>query len=381
MYQIAQNMIYLFILLAFLVSALWGWITIPSIVIISKKKRLFDVVSERKSHSGEVPRLGGMSFYPAFLTAFCALVALRFSINLDVNHNLLQDLNIEILYFISGATMLYFIGLADDLSEIGYRTKFLIQTLTSTLLVMSGVYIKNLHGLFGLYELYPAFGMILTVLFSVFIINAYNLIDGIDGLCSGLAFISLSFLCFWFSYNHIYSYAMMAASMLGVLAVFFIYNTTGKRMKVFMGDTGSLMLGFLIVYLSLKFYDVNSIPAFSNSINAPAIFVGLIFIPAFDTFRVFIVRIMAGESPFVADKRHIHHKLLRLQLPHIYCTLIILLAQVLFLTFNFLLSELSITMILFIDVLIGIVLIKVFDILGNRRERTATIKQFKHLTL
>ncbi|GAB1359764.1 MraY family glycosyltransferase [Porphyromonadaceae bacterium] len=373
-------MIYLFILLAFLVSALWGWITIPSIVIISKKKRLFDVVSERKSHSGEVPRLGGISFYPAFLTAFCALVALRFSINLDVNHNLLQDLNIEILYFISGATMLYFIGLADDLSELGYRTKFLVQTLSSILLAMSGVYIKNLHGLFGIYELYPAFGMILTVLISVFIINAYNLIDGIDGLCSGLAFISLSFLCFWFSYNHIYSYAMMAASMLGVLSVFFIYNTTGKRMKVFMGDTGSLMLGFLIIYLSLKFYDLNSIPAFSNSINAPAVFVGLLFIPAFDTFRVFIVRIMAGESPFVADKRHIHHKLLRLQLPHIYCTLIILLAQVLFLALNFFLSHLSITIVLFIDILFGIILIKVFDILGNRKER-AIDNQIKHITL
>ena len=190
--------------------------------------------------------------------------------------------------------------------------------------------------------LLTAGGALLTVLVVVLLTNAYNLIDGIDGLCSGLSILALFTFGVWFLTHHIYVYAMMSMAMGGVVTIFFFYNVMGHRMKIFMGDTGSLLLGFVIAFLGLKFYDLNINGEFYRIDAAPAVFLGIVFIPAFDTVRVFCVRMAAGLSPFYPDRRHIHHKLLRIGLTHLQGTLVIVVLQACFILLNFLLRNFNI---------------------------------------
>ena len=257
----------LLVIATFLLSAAAGWLTIPRIVMISKKKKLFDELSARKSHTGAVPRLGGVSFLPAFLFSFSLAVGLRYMLGLDVAAPHEMAIPREFMFLVSGATVLFCVGLADDLAGVGYRIKFLAQLLSAALLLCSGVWIDNLDGLFGLHHVPTAVGALLTVLVVVLLTNAYNLIDGIDGLCSGLSILALFTFGVWFLTHHIYVYAMMSMAMGGVVTIFFFYNVMGHRMKIFMGDTGSLFLGGAVAGL-----------AFACEMPLILLLVGLIYI-------------------------------------------------------------------------------------------------------
>ena len=149
--------------------------------------------------------------------------------------------------------------------------------------------------------------------------------------------------------------------------VFFFYNVSGKRMKIFMGDTGSLTLGYLIAFFGLEFYNMNINTDMFHIRSAPAVFLGMVFIPAFDTLRVFCVRIKAGLSPFYPDKRHIHHKMLRIGLTHFRSAMVIIALQAGFILLNILLKDLNINLLFAIDIVLGILLIRLLDILGNRK--------------
>ena len=260
----------------------------------------------------------------------------------------------EFMFLVSGATVLFCVGLADDLAGVGYRIKFLAQLLSAALLLCSGVWIDNLDGLFGLHHVPTAVGALLTVLVVVLLTNAYNLIDGIDGLCSGLSILALFTFGVWF------------LTMGGVVTIFFFYNVMGHRMKIFMGDTGSLLLGFVIAFLGLKFYDLNINGEFYRIDAAPAVFLGIVFIPAFDTVRVFCVRMAAGLSPFYPDRRHIHHKLLRIGLTHLQGTLVIVVLQACFILLNFLLRNVNINLLFGINLVLGVLLIQGLNALGGR---------------
>lgn len=250
----------IFVILTFVISALSGWLTIPKIILISKKKKLFDELSARKSHHGNVPRLGGVSFFPSFLFSVTLLLGMCYYQGLTVAASPVEAAAFKELFFvIAGGTLLFFVGLADDLSGLSYKPKFVAQILVGVLLIYGGVGIENLGGLFGLYHIPSSVGWVLTVLVTVLLVNAYNLIDGIDGLCSGLALLALGAFGGWFCWNHLYVYGMMAMGIAGVVSVFFFYNVLGRRMKIFMGDTGSLTLGFLIAFFGLKFYNLKSI--------------------------------------------------------------------------------------------------------------------------
>lgn len=217
-----------------------------------------------------------------------------------------------------------------------------------------------MQGLLLLHQIPTWIAYTVSVLFIIFIVNAYNLIDGVDGLCSGLSSITLLSLGAWFIYIDLYVYAMIAFGMLGVVLAFFKYNITGNRLKIFMGDTGSLTLGFLIIFLSLKFLQQSSMDVDSSYYhikNPIAIMVGLLFIPTFDTLRVFTSRISRGKSPFHPDKTHIHHKLLSMRMSHIQSTITLLCAQIVFILLNILLSEvlmLNINIVLLIDLILAV---------------------------
>lgn len=355
-----------FIIAAFLLSVGTGWVIIPRIVMISKKKRLFDELSARKSHTGMVPRLGGASFFPTFLFAFTLTMGMRYIFGYNVADDYFMDSLRELMFLLAGSTVLFCVGMADDLTGVGYKGKFLAQTLSAVLICCSGVEITSLDGLFGIYEIPYWVGVVLTVLVIVLLANAYNLIDGIDGLCSGLSLLALLTFGFWFIVHGIYVYAMMAMAMAGVVLVFFFYNVLGKRLKVFMGDTGSLLLGYLIAFLGLKFYSLNVSGEFFRINAAPAVFLGVVSIPVFDIVRVFCARMVAGLSPFYPDRRHIHHKLLRIGLTHLQSAMVIVLLQVGFILLNFLLRNVSINLLLAINVALGFAVNYLLNVLGGR---------------
>ncbi|MDE5944731.1 MAG: undecaprenyl/decaprenyl-phosphate alpha-N-acetylglucosaminyl 1-phosphate transferase, partial [Rikenella sp.] len=176
----------LFVILTFGISAAMGWFTIPRIVIIAKIKRLFDEHNSRKVHKGAIPRLGGLSFFPAALFSFAFVLGLRYYYGYDISLDLQIELLTEFLFVLSGMLILYFVGMADDLIGVGYRNKFVAQIFAAVCLVLAGVTVFDLQGLLGIHRLPFAWDTLLTVVAVVLVVNAFNLIDGVDGLCSGL---------------------------------------------------------------------------------------------------------------------------------------------------------------------------------------------------
>lgn len=347
-----------FVILTFAISAAIGWFAIPRIVIIAKIKRLFDEPNSRKVHKGAIPRLGGLSFFPAALFSFAFVLGLRYYYGYDISLDLQVELLTEFLFVMAGMLILYFVGMADDLIGVGYRNKFVAQIFAAVCLVFAGVTVFDLQGLFGVYRLPFAMDALLTIAVVVLTVNAFNLIDGVDGLCSGLGTIILTTLGILFIYYQLFVYAMFAFGMVGVLIAFFQYNVLGTRLKVFMGDTGSLTLGYMIVFLGLKFVNLENTTFIASGLNSTlAILAGLLFVPVFDTCRVFVSRISRGKSPFFPDKNHVHHKLLQLNRTHLQSTGILLLMEAGFILMNFALAELAglgINWILLIDILLGV---------------------------
>lgn len=352
-------MVYLlFVLLTFLISAAIGWFAIPRVVIIAKMKRLFDTPDIRKVHHGAIPRLGGLTFFPAAIFSFAFVLGLRYYFGYDITMDLQMELLTEFLFVISGMFILYFVGMADDLIGVSYKSKFLAQIIAAGCLVLAGVTIYDMQGLAGVHRLPYILDVLLTVGVVVLTINAFNLIDGVDGLCSGLGAIILTSLGVCYIWLDLYVYAMFAFGMLGVLIAFFQYNVLGTRLKIFMGDTGSLTLGYMIIYLGLKFMNLEeSTSVHMGSQSTLALLLGMLFVPIFDTCRVFFSRISRGKSPFYPDKNHIHHKLLQLGWTHLHSTVILLGLQVFFIVLNIVLSEifeLNVNLVVVIDIAVGI---------------------------
>ena len=292
----------------FLLSLLLGMVIVPKILLISYKKRLFDMPDSRKVHQLPIPRLGGISFFPVILISLCFMLGIRLFCE-GTTENLPAN---EFLFFVVGGMMLFLIGVADDLVGVSYRYKFLVQILAAFLIVWPGEWFNTLGGLFGIYELPMFLGVLFTLFVVVYITNAINLIDGIDGLASGLSCISLFLLgtlCMVEGDEH---YALLAFSTFGVIVPFWFYNVFGNAKrghKLFMGDTGSLILGYIIslLVIHLSHADEAGATAHSNMVLA----FSTLIVPLFDVVRVVIHRLREKKNPFLPDKNHFHHKLLR----------------------------------------------------------------------
>lgn len=363
----------LFVFLAFIISLIIGLIAIPNIVIIAKAKRLLDKPSSRKVHVDAVPRLGGISFFPSAMIAFCFALGIRYYFDFELPLEREGVFLTEFLFFIAGIFMLYIIGLADDIVGVGFRQKFFVQIVSASLLILAGLGIDSFEGLFLLNDPGEFITSTFTIISVVLVINAFNLIDGVDGLCSGISVIVLSTFGGWFAYIGEYVYAMMAFSMIGVVVTFFLYNVLGRRLKIFMGDTGSLTLGFMIAFLGLKFvsFDTSTYPDTIYLVSPLTLLGGVLFVPLFDTMRVFLSRIMKGKSPFHADKTHIHHKLLALGFSHLQSTSILLISTVCFLLLTILLSQvlgLNINIVFLINILVSVFINFMLNKLSARRD-------------
>lgn len=345
-------MIYFCIFGAFLLSVLLATLILPRILMISYKKRLFDIPDDkRKVHKIPVPRLGGLSFFPVILITVSLVVGIQGSFSgYLLSEDWGWDLFIRYLFFVVGFTLLYLVGVADDLAGVGYKYKFLVQILSASLFPLSGLWINSLGGLLGIYEIPTFVGILLTIFLTIYITNAINLIDGIDGLASGLSCISLAVLCVICSLTGHSVHALLSAAALGVVLIFYYYNVfSAQGRKLFMGDAGSLTLGYILSFLIIHFWmATDEWSPFTR--NLQIVTISTLLIPLLDVVRVFSSRIRERRNPFLPDKNHIHHKLLRTGMRIRWVMITLLLSSLFFILLNFGMSfYMNPTFILIID--------------------------------
>jgi UDP-N-acetylmuramyl pentapeptide phosphotransferase/UDP-N-acetylglucosamine-1-phosphate transferase len=281
------------------------YVCIPPIVRISQEKKLFDVPNSRKLNKTVIPTLGGVSIFIGItLSSILFIGQIEFP---------------EFRYIFAALIMLFFIGLKDDILIIAPMKKLLIQVLAAGVLVFMGnVQISSLSNLFYLNQISIWMSAPISFMLLLFLINAINLIDGIDGLAASITILVSSVLGVWFLITGHFAYTILSFAVAGSLLAFLRFNLWGNENKVFMGDTGSLVLGCLLGILAIKFLSFNvTAPEMVRIYNAPNFILSLLIVPVTDTLRVFAIRLYQGRSPFSADMNHIHHILIRSGMKHI----------------------------------------------------------------
>ncbi|SFO88521.1 glycosyltransferase family 4 protein [Prevotella sp. tf2-5] len=341
----------IYLLVAFLLSLVCGVVFTPLILDFCKRKRLYDIPNERKVHKNATPRMGGFSFFPSMLIAFTAILMF---VPITDKYNL--SVNIWSAVFFIGLLVIYLTGIVDDLVGLKAPTKFIVQIATACLLPFCGLYINNLYGLFGIHEIPYYIGIPLTIFIMVLIDNAINLIDGIDGLAASISLLALTGFLVYFRHYQVFvnTYSILTAGMMGALVAFLYFNLFGKiekNTKIFMGDSGSLSLGFTLGFLFIKCASDNT-AIWQTRQEALLVPLTLLFVSMADVVRVTIYRFIHHKPLFLADKNHIHHKLMRAGLTQHQTLACILCLSVFFVILNYLLyTVLSSTWILVIDIL------------------------------
>lgn len=300
---------YLNVIASFIIAFLITWLAIPRIVRIAKFRRYTDKPGNRKIHKNEIPTLGGIGIFSGFFV----------SLMLFVNGN------IEYITIIAAASMTIFLmGTKDDLVNMDPPKKLLVEFLVAILIATaSDLRFTTFHGFLGIDTIPLWVSIMVTVFLIILIMNAFNLIDGIDGLAASIGILISTVYAIWFWLNGAVGYAVMAMAIAGALSAFLPFNVYKGRFKIFMGDTGSLTIGLLLAILTIKFNELNAIETTAFRFqSAPAISIGILFLPLFDTLRVTIIRITQGQNPFQGDNNHLHHRLLRLGFTHKKSTLI-----------------------------------------------------------
>ena len=276
----------------------------------------------------------------------------------------------EFCLFFCGLLFLYLGGIKDDLIGMRFRAKFAIQIIASILIVFSGLYINNFYGFLTIYEVPIWIGIPLTIVVLVFIINAINMIDGMDGLASGISIFALCVYGTLFLLHGLWYYSILAFSTVGVLTTFFYYNVFGnvkKGRKLFMGDSGSLALGYILGFLSLRyvFYNPDIITPIGNTL---VIAVSPILIPMLDVTRVMLSRVKRHKHLFKPDRNHIHHKLMDMNLGKSTALVVLLCITSGFCAINFALMRFLNSFYIFsIDIIVWILLNIYFTHLINKR--------------
>ncbi|MCF2444226.1 undecaprenyl/decaprenyl-phosphate alpha-N-acetylglucosaminyl 1-phosphate transferase [Dyadobacter sp. CY345] len=316
-------------ILSFLIACFLSIISIPIIINLSNLLHLTAKPGFRSSHQTETPTLGGIAIFASTLIAYF----------LWPHSENIVDSNL-ISLSMTGVIILFFLGLKDDILALDSTKKLLVQICASLILVAMGNFkVDNFYGIFGIHQIPYYVSIPLTVFIFIAIINAINLIDGIDGLAGGISLIAGVGFGIWFILNDHFSFGCLAFAMSGSLLGFLRFNFS-KTSKIFMGDTGSLIIGYLLSIFAVEFLSLNV--GYKNDatayFNAPIIVMVLLIVPIFDTLRVFIVRIVKGGSPFIADRNHMHHILIDSGLNHFWASftlwMVTILNTVLFFAFH-----------------------------------------------
>lgn len=302
-----------------LVALLLALGAMPIVVRIAKAKHLVVRPNKRTSHTGEVPNIGGLGICFAFLMTY---LVFEF------------DQIPQSQFMLIGLFAIVVVGLVDDILVLSPLSKLICELLSGiAMIAFSDIRLTNLHGLFGIESIGIVPSYILSFFVLVAIINAINLIDGVDGLASGLGILYCSFFALYFFLIGQEPWAILAMCLIGPLLVFFIYNVFGgTARKIFMGDSGSLLLGYIITAFVFRFCELNAsheVPEALACSAAPAVGICVLGIPIYDTIRVSLTRIKHHKSPFLPDKNHIHHLLLRTGMNHLQTTCILIVVSIL----------------------------------------------------
>lgn len=293
---------------SFLTAFVITYMAIPSIIKIAELKHLFDVPDERKTHKTNVPTLGGLAIFAGMI----------FSMTFWST----QKEIVELQYIIASTLILFFIGMKDDLFNLVHYKKLMGQLLAAFILVhWANIRITSFFGLFGIDDLEPISSYVFSIFTMVVITNSFNLIDGIDWLAGCVGLLASAIFGVWFYTANQMQYVILSASLFGSLLAFLKYNKTPA--KIFMGDTGSLIIGIVLSILAIKFIEMNRvlpIDVFNKIRGIPVVTIGILIIPLFDTLRAFLIRIFQGKSPFAPDRNHLHHLLVDLGLTHLKAT-------------------------------------------------------------
>ena len=328
-----------------LISFVIGLLMMPLVVRIAKTKGLVVRPNKRMSHTGDVPNIGGLNICFSFMLTY-----LLFEYD---------QLN-QSQFFLIGLFAIMAVGFIDDILILTPTAKLLGEALAGIALIgFADMRITHLHGIFGIEQIGTIPSYFISLLVLIAIINAINLIDGIDGLASGLGMLYCLFFALYFALVGDKSWSILAICMIGSLAVFFIYNVFGHREKIFMGDSGSLLLGYLLTACVFHFCEMNAyheVPEAFHMNAAPAVAICVLTVPIFDTIRVSLTRIKQHRSPFKPDKNHIHHLLLRTGLNHIQTTCVLLSVSLVFIGLAILGRNWNNWLLLFVDFALATIL-------------------------
>jgi UDP-GlcNAc:undecaprenyl-phosphate GlcNAc-1-phosphate transferase len=298
------------VLLSVAISFTITFLAIPVIITVAERKKLFDIPDERKVHQTPIPSLAGLGIFAGFMIA--CLLAVQF------------QTSSEFQYYLAAAVVIFFLGLKDDILVISPVKKFIGQVLAAFLIIYKGgIQIKSMHGFLGIEGPLPEmFSLLLTYFTVIVIINSFNLIDGIDGLAGSLGLMATIVFGVYFLQVNMIAYSVLSFSLAGSLIAFLIFNF--HPAKVFMGDTGSMLIGLVNAILVVKFISVADVANVSFPVAAsPAIGFAILMIPLLDTLRVFGIRMIHRRSPFSPDRNHVHHLLLDKGLSHRSITIIL----------------------------------------------------------
>ena len=331
------------------------YILIPPIVRVARAKNLYDSPGRRKPHKNDVPTLGGAAIFAGLVLAMTLFVD--------------GKLAYQLRYFVAAAIIIFYIGIKDDILGLGPVKKLVAQILSAIIItVPAHLRFTSLHGFLGIQHIPDAYSVVLTVFVIIVIINSFNLIDGIDGLAALTGIITSSAFGIWFWLSGNYSYTIMAGALAGALLAFLRFNISAGGNKIFMGDTGALLIGLVLAILAIRFNEANveeDIPWRLTS--APAVSIGILVLPLFDTLRVFSLRMYRGDSPFRADKQHLHHRLLRLGLSHLQSTLILAGFNIVFIVIAFLLDPIGILPLTGILLVLAVLLSLIPDMIYRKK--------------
>jgi UDP-N-acetylmuramyl pentapeptide phosphotransferase/UDP-N-acetylglucosamine-1-phosphate transferase len=333
------------ILMALVGAFLLTFLAVPVVIEIAARNRLFDLPSARKIHKRRISYLGGAAIFAGFLISTMLFVP--------------EETRPEFRFYTSAVVIVFLLGLKDDLSDLSAMNKLIGQLIVASILIFAGgLRLEGMYGLFGLREVPELFSYALTYATIIVVMNTFNLIDGVDGLATSMGIVSVCVFGVYFAASEQLVFAMMAFSLGGSLIAFLIFNHQPAR--IFMGDSGSLLIGTVNSILVIRFIHTASDPAAVLPMNASvAVGFAVLFVPLLDTLRMFTVRLLKGHSPFRPDRNHLHHLLLDRGLTHFQITLTCVLSNLLFLGAAWYFSLFGSTAVLLTEVAIGFMLIGV----------------------
>jgi len=324
------------ILIGVIIAFMISFYAIPIVIELADQVKLYDIPDERKVHKKPIPSLGGLGIFIGFM------MGLLLTQSVQQQASTLQ-------YFYASFLVVFFYGVKDDILKLLPMKKMLGQLIISIILIFKAqLVILNLYGLFGVSYIIHTFGYLLTLLTIVVVMNAYNLIDGVDGLAGTLGIITSSTFALFFYLNNDLFYALIGFVLSASLLAFLIYNFNPAR--IFMGDTGSMLVGLINAILVIRFITTADTSGFIPKNTSPAMGFGILAIPLLDTLRVFGYRISQGKSPFFPDRNHLHHLLLDRGFNHKQIMFTLASVAILFMLGTYLLLPLGSTLVILIQI-------------------------------